>query len=102
MTVIRQLRLVALLEGLSLGLLVFVGMPLKYALGMPLFVRIMGSVHGILFVTFVATLYRTALEHAWPRRRSLAALGWSFVPFGAFVLDRSLRNEPSAAEAKRD
>lgn len=102
MNVIRQLRLVALLEGVSLGLLVFVGMPLKYALHMPLFVRIMGSVHGILFLAFASTLYRASLEHAWPRRRSLAALGWSFVPFGAFVLDRSLRNEPALTKSNRD
>jgi integral membrane protein len=53
---LRRLRAVALLEGVSYLLLLFVAMPLKYFWEMPLAVRIVGSLHGMLFIVFLAAL----------------------------------------------
>ena len=47
-----RLRAVSALEGLSYALLVFVAMPLKYGLGEPAMVKVMGMAHGVLFVVF--------------------------------------------------
>jgi integral membrane protein len=96
MKVLRQLRLVALLEGSSFVVLLFIAMPLKYLAGLPLAVRIVGSVHGLLFLMFMAALYRAARERDWPLRRSLLAFVASIVPFGTFVFDPSLRREIAA------
>jgi integral membrane protein len=93
MRVLRQLRLVALLEGSSFLILLFVAMPLKYQAGLPLAVRIVGSMHGLLFLMFLAALYRAGTECRWPLRRWLLAFAASIVPFGTFVFDRSLRSE---------
>lgn len=93
MSALRQLRWLALLEGLSLALLVFVGMPLKHALGLPLAVRVLGSVHGVLFLAFVSALARAALARGWTFGRAARLFGWSLVPGGALVLDRELRTE---------
>jgi integral membrane protein len=93
MNALTQLRIVAWLEGVSFVLLLFVAMPLKYLAGLALAVRITGSVHGLLFLWFVSALFRAADEHAWSRRRSLAAFGWSLVPFGMLVLERTIRRE---------
>jgi len=90
---LRQLRLVALLEGSSFLILLFVAMPLKYFAGLPLAVRVVGSIHGALFLLFLAALYRAAGARAWPRRRSLSAFVASILPFGTFVFDASLRRE---------
>jgi integral membrane protein len=73
--------------------LLFVAMPLKYLAGLPLAVRIAGSIHGALFLLFLAALYRAARARTWPRRRSLAAFMSSILPFGTFVFDASLRRE---------
>ena len=100
-TVLRQLRLVALVEGSSFLALLFVAMPLKYLAGLPLAVRIMGSVHGLLFLMFMAALYRAARERDWPLRRSLLAFVSSIVPFGTFLFDRSLRREIAAVKPPR-
>lgn len=97
MTFLQQLRVVAFLEGLSFVLLLFVAMPLKYYAGMPLAVRIVGSVHGLLFVVFCAALARAAIASEWPLRRSLLAFVSSLVPFGTFVFDRSLKREIASA-----
>lgn len=97
MSALRQFRLVALLEGVSYLLLLFVAMPLKYMAGLPLAVRIVGSLHGVLVVLFVPALFRAASENDWPPRRWLLAFAASFVPFGTFLFDRSLKREIDAS-----
>ena len=98
MSALRQLRLVALLEGTSFLVLLFVAMPLKYLAGLPLAVRIVGSVHGLLFLMFLAALYRAGSQRGWPLSRWLVAFVASVVPFGTFVFDSSLRREIEAGE----
>ena len=73
-TSLRQLRLVAFLEGTSFVMLLFVAMPRKYLAGLPLAVRIAGSVHGLLFLMFMAVLYRAGSQRGWPFRRWRTAL----------------------------
>jgi integral membrane protein len=97
-TALRHFRLAALLEGWSYLILLFVAMPLKYAAGLPLAVRVVGSIHGLLFIVFMATLYRVLVRRDWPIRRAVRAFICSIVPFGAFVFDRSLRREIAAVQ----
>ncbi len=96
MNELKQFRWVAFLEGLSFVLLLFVAMPLKYWAGLPLAVRIVGGVHGLLFVAFIGAMFRAAVERDWPPRRWGLALFSSLVPFGTFVFDRSLKREIAA------
>ena len=93
MTPLRQFRLIAFLEGLSFLILLFVAMPLKYWAGLPLAVRIAGSLHGLLFIAFVFALILVSIARGWPLRRSLLAFVSSIVPFGTFAFDASLRRE---------
>ena len=74
MKTLRQFRVIALLEGASFIVLLFVAMPLKYLAGMPLPTRVAGSVHGLLFLLFIAVLIRASAERRWPFRRSLLGL----------------------------
>ena len=73
MTALRQLRLVALLEGTSFLVLLFIAMPLKYLADLPLAVRIVEACHGVLFLMFIAVLYRAGSERAGGH----AAAAWS-------------------------
>lgn len=98
---LQQLRVVAFLEGVSFVLLLFVAMPLKYYAGMPLAVRIVGSLHGLLFLAFCGALARAAIACEWPLRRCLLAFASSLVPFGTFVFDRSLKREITNARASQ-
>lgn len=95
-TNLGRLRLVAILEGISFLVLLFVAMPLKYLAGMPLAVRFVGLAHGLLFLGFVHFLIAVHIEKQWPITRSLAAFVASLLPFGPFVLDRKLATEESA------
>ena len=103
MSALRQLRIIAFLEGVSFLLLLFVAVPLKHLAGLGIAVRIAGSVHGILFLLFISALFRAATERNWPARRSLQAFGASLLPGGTFLLDRVLKREiEGLAPAGRD
>ena len=92
-TPLERFRAIALLEGLSFVLLLFIAMPLKYLAGMPLAVKIVGMAHGVLFVAYLPALLEVAFTHRWSLLRVVAAFGASLVPFGTFVFDARLRRE---------
>jgi integral membrane protein len=72
---------------------VFVAMPLKHLFGLPLLTRVLGGLHGLLFLLFVAALARAASEREWSRSKSLLALASALIPGGGFWLDRRLKAE---------
>lgn len=84
----RLLQRVAEVEGASLLLLLFVAMPLKYAAGLSLAVRVVGMVHGVLFLALLSVAFRAWVEKAAPGAHVLKTLGWSLVPFG-FLMTRA-------------
>ncbi len=87
---LKKLRLMDTLEGVSTLVLFGVAMPLKYLAGMPLAVRIVGSVHGVLFVA-LAVMFLIGIKRI-PLRPGLAAMGIvaSVFPFGPFIMNRWL------------
>jgi integral membrane protein len=95
MSSLGVLRCLSWAEGTSLLLLVAVGMPLKHLGGWALGVRLLGSLHGVLFMAFVATLLRVSLERSWPVQRWLALLLYSALPFGVIGVERALQREPA-------
>lgn len=93
MNALRILRLCGFLEGLSFLILLLIAMPLKYLFALPLAVRIVGSIHGLLFLLFLAALFRVATEQSWRPRRYLIAFLASLVPAGTFFLDPVLKRD---------
>ena len=90
-TNLKKFRLIALLEGISFLVLLFIAMPLKYLLGEPLLVKYVGMAHGILFILFIGLLLITAKEYKWKISFVSMAFIASLVPFGTFYLDRKLK-----------
>lgn len=90
MTFLRALRQLAIIEGISTLVLFFVAMPLKYFAGMPMAVKIVGSIHGALFVVLVVMLIvairRVPISYATAAAGVIAAV----VPGGPFLLERRL------------
>ncbi len=68
-------------------------MPLKYLAGLPEVVRVVGSLHGMLTILFVAAVAHVWRARRWSLGRVIGALVASVIPFGAFVLDSHLRRE---------
>ena len=87
-----KLRAVALAEGVSYVLLLGIAMPLKYAFDMPLAVRVVGMLHGILFIALVGQLLRSQLTYRWKTSFSAKVFIASLIPLGAFWMDQKLKD----------
>src|SRR5688572_10763109 len=85
------LRLTALVEAASFLVLLGVAMPLKYFAGRPEAVKVVGWVHGLLFVVFCVALLRTVVVARWPAGRAVMVFVAALLPFGPFVVDRRMR-----------
>lgn len=87
-TVIGRLRVVAFLEGVSFLVLLGIAMPLKYVAGNPEPVRVVGMLHGVLFVLYVLLLIQSKFEYRWAFGKTAWAFIASLVPFGTFYADK--------------
>jgi len=88
---IGRLRAIAFLEGMSLLLLLFIAMPLKYGFGMPQMVKVVGMAHGLLFVAFVLMTLMLSIEKRWGFfSTTVKVLLSSLIPFGTFYIDRKI------------
>lgn len=92
-TPLGRLRAVGIYEGISFLILLFIAMPLKYYAGLPQLVKIVGSLHGLLFVLYLVAVAHVTFVSRWSILRVLGAILASLLPFGTFVLDAKLRRE---------
>ncbi len=75
-------------EGVSLLLLLFVAMPMKYIWGNPQMVKIVGMAHGILFVLYILGAIILFSEENWSLKKLGLAGVLSSIPFGTFIFER--------------
>jgi len=92
-TPLSRLRIIGDVEGVSYLLLLGVAMPLKYRAGLPEAVTWVGGVHGALFLAFGAALLQVHLVRRWPLPKTALAFLSSLIPFGTFLLSRTIRRE---------
>jgi integral membrane protein len=92
-TPIGRLRAIGMTEAASFLLLLGVAMPMKYLLGMPLAVRIVGMLHGVLFIAFCVALVMAWRDRKWEYDRPIGLFVAAFIPFGPFLMDRGLKRE---------
>lgn len=83
---------VALIEGISYLVLLFIAMPLKYLAGKPEMVKQVGMAHGLLFVLFALTLVQVATANNWGWKKSIIAFIASLLPFGTFWFEKKYKN----------
>jgi len=88
-----HLRSVAFIEGISYLTLLLIAMPLKYLADSPSAVRIVGSLHGLLFIWLMLLILQGMRVHSrsfgWALRLGIASL----IPFAMFFMDSRLRDE---------
>jgi integral membrane protein len=86
----RKFRLLAFTEAFSLLILLFIAMPLKYFYGDPRLVKIVGTLHGILFILYIAWATLLSVRCRWTFSKLILVCLVSSVPFGPFIFDRQL------------
>ncbi len=85
-----MLKKMALVEGTTLLLLMFVAVPLKYKLGMPEAVYIMGRIHAVAFLLYVAMLIVSFVRKNLSLYHFILGVVAAFIPFGSFVYERKV------------
>ncbi|WEK18284.1 MAG: DUF3817 domain-containing protein [Candidatus Pedobacter colombiensis] len=93
MNTLSIFRKVAIAEGISYILLLFIAMPLKYWAEMPLAVKYTGWAHGLLFVLYIAFLIMAWTEYKWSFKKSALIGVASLLPFAPFLVDKRLKEE---------
>ncbi|MBI1221749.1 MAG: DUF3817 domain-containing protein [Bacteroidetes bacterium] len=86
-TPLGRFRLVALLEGVSFLLLLFVAMPMKYMGDNPALIRPLGMTHGILFIAYFFLLLVLRENKKWSFSMVFKSAIVSVLPFGTFYAD---------------
>lgn len=95
---VGKLRVLGFIEGVSFVLLVGIGMPMKYVFGMPIFVRVLGPIHGALFVWLCAEIAQAVFGKDWPIRRGAVVFAASLFPLGPFLIDGWLKKQQAEFE----
>ena len=88
---IGKLRVIGAFEGGSFLLLLGVAMPLKYWSDLPLLVRVMGPIHGLLFTWLCIQVAQVVFSRGWAKANGAAVVGAALLPFGPFLIDRWLK-----------
>lgn len=87
---LKTLKLLAILEGISYLLLLGICMPLKYWLNIPEPTYPVGLAHGVLFVLYCSFVMFVARKYRWSMWKTFLALMASLFPFATFVADKKL------------
>lgn len=91
---IKILRILGNIEGVSYLLLLFIAMPLKYAYDMPAAVKVTGMAHGVLFVAYCLLLAVCMKKFTWTLKFGVYLFVATLIPFGTFVTDRKIKLLP--------
>jgi integral membrane protein len=90
-TSVGRLRIVGFLEGVSLLILVFIMVPLKYYFNEPAGTKVLGPIHGGLFLLFVFNALSVGVEQRWKfSTTTWKVLVACIIPFGTFYIDRKI------------
>jgi integral membrane protein len=84
-----RFRFIAFVEGCSFLLIGFT-MILKYRYDMPGPNYVVGMVHGLLFILYIALLLQVTLLYKWSFWKFILAFVASLIPFGTFYADKKL------------
>ncbi len=100
MSELKKFRLINKVEGYSFIILLFIAMPLKYSFGFPIATKVMGMIHGLLFMMFVYQLIESMRAVPFNKKEALIYFILSLIPFGSFYTDKLCKEkEPKAALA---
>ncbi len=80
-------QVMAIVVGIGLLVLVFVGVPLQYAAGIPVVAAVVGPIHGIFYIVYLAAAFDLARRARFTIWQLAAMVGAGFVPFLAFVVE---------------
>lgn len=85
---LKLFRLTGILEGISYLSLFGFSMPLKYWADIPEPNKVVGYIHGGLFLLYVALALLFCWKNRWGIKRFIILFVGSLLPFGTFYADK--------------
>ena len=89
----KDMRRISAIEGITLILLLFIAVPLKYLAHMPIATMILGSIHGGAFMYYLWVLHKTAKHGKWSLVEVLGLVIAATVPFGVIGIEMFLKKK---------
>ncbi len=83
-TQLGRFRLAAFAEGSTLLILVFVTVPLRILFEVTQLSKVMGPIHGLLFVVYVFQTIQIKIDRGWSLKSMFTLLAAAIIPFGTF------------------
>lgn len=97
---LTRFRVMAWTTGVLLLLLVFVAMPLKYLGDDDRMVRVVGVLHGWMYLAYLVTAFTLAYRLRWSPGRTVLLLLAGTVPFMSFVAERRVMRSLHRSEGR--
>jgi integral membrane protein len=88
LSLLNSFRIVALLEGVSYILLLFIASPYKFFTQDDTYVKLLGMPHGFLFLVYIVLAIMVGQELKWKTKTLLIVLVASIIPFGTFYIEK--------------
>ncbi|MQY07780.1 DUF3817 domain-containing protein [Actinomadura macrotermitis] len=98
---IKRYRVMALVVGVMLLVLVFVGMPLRYIGGDPTPSGIISPIHGTLYIVYLICAYDLWNKTGWPLKKMGIMVSAGLIPFLAFYIERKIVREAQEVSRAR-
>jgi integral membrane protein len=95
---LRVLGYVAMAEAASF-LCLLVATAIKYGADQPVGVRVLGPIHGALFLAYVALTLLMRAQRRWSVQRTAVVLAAAVVPVAGYVVGRRLIEEDATQTA---
>ncbi len=89
--IVRRLYQLAFMDGFALLGLVLIAVPLKRWADFPWAVKILGPIHGALFIMLIITLIIAVSKKVITKPLGTLIFVLAFIPFGAFYADYLLK-----------
>ena len=90
-TKIGRLRIIGFLEGVSLLVLLFIAVPMKYYFQNPSLSKTLGPIHGAIFLLFLFNTLSLGIEQNWKFKTTTWKIILAcFIPFGTFYIDNKI------------
>jgi len=96
MSELKKFKLVNKIEGYSYLILLFIAMPMKYALGYPVATKIAGMTHGLLVFAFIYFVLEVIRIKGITGKEGILYFIFSLIPFGSFYTDKKLKEKLAA------
>lgn len=86
----QTFKKLAIAEGISFLIILGITMPLKYIMNYGMPNKIIGMIHGALFIYYVIAVFLVKNQYKWNAKETFIALLASIIPFGTFYVEKKM------------